>query len=128
MKQIQKKIWSGIGSIINKKSKRNIDDVFLNENGNVITDQKKVSEKFNHFYTTIADKLVSKLGNSNNKYQDYLKNPNVHSLFLNEIEPDEVLRLLQKLNPNKSADYFGISPTFLKISAEHIYQPLTYIL
>ena len=122
-----KKIWSGIGSIINKKSKKNIDDVFLNENGNVITDQKKVSEKFNHFYTTIADNLVSKLGNSNNKYQDYLKNPNVHSLFLNEIEPDEVLSLLQKLNPNKSADYFGISPKFLKISAEHIYQPLTYI-
>ena len=67
------------------------------------------------------------MGKPNNQFQDYLKNPNIHSLFHNEIEPDEVLELLNKLNPGKSADYFGISPTFLKMSAPYLYDNLTKI-
>ena len=122
-----KKIWEGIGSIIHKKSKKNFDDIFINENGNINTDQKQVSDKFNNYFTTIADNLVSKLGNTNNKYQDYLKNPNEHSFFLNEIEPDEVLTILTSINPNKSADFVGISPRFVKLSAFSMYENLTHI-
>ena len=122
-----KKIWSGINDIIHKNRKKNIDDIFINEQGNIITDQKRVSNSFNHFYTNIADQLVSKIGNTNNKYQDFLKNPNKHSIFLNEIEPDEVLNLLLKLNQNKSADFFGISPKFVKISAPFIHNKLATI-
>ena len=33
----------------------------------------------------------------NNQFQDYLKNPNEHSLFLRETTPDEVARVLKKL-------------------------------
>ena len=122
-----KKVWAGINSIIHKSTKNNIDDIFINENGNVITDQKVVSNSFNRFYTSIADKLVEKLGNPNNKFQDYLKNPNKHSIFLNEIEPDEVYNILLNLNPNKAADFYGISPKFLKIAANYLYKNLTNI-
>ena len=68
-----KKIWEGIGKIIHKNSKGSLDDIFINEKGNIITDQKQVANKFNNFYTSVAENLLTKLGNCNNKYQDYLK-------------------------------------------------------
>ena len=46
---------------------------------------------------------------------------------LKEIEPDEVLQILLKLNPYKSADVYDISPRFIKECAYQVYQKLTTI-
>ena len=124
-KDNSRKIWQGISQIINKKAKNSSSEIYLITNGKTITDQKTVANNFNNFYTTIADNLVSRLGESNNIFQDYLKNPNEHSFFLKEIEPDEVLSLLNKINAKKSADLFGISPRFLKSSAFELHKKLT---
>ena len=70
---------------------------------------------------------MEKLGNTNNKYQDYLKNPNKHSIFLKEVDPGEVLDLLRKLDPTKSADIYGISPKFIKLSALELHLKLTQL-
>ena len=53
-------------------------------------------------------------------FQDYLKNPNEHSLFLKEAEPGEVLKILNSLNTKKSSDIFVISPKLIKIAAENL--------
>ena len=79
-----------------------MEDIFLNENGQIITDQGKVVNSSNKYYTTVAQNLVNNLGETNNIFQDYLKNPNEHSIFLNEIEPNEVLTIEADLNPKKS--------------------------
>ena len=121
-----KKIWMGVNQIIHKQ-KSKINDIFLNEDGEIITDQKRVSNKFNTYYTNVAQNLTEKLGRPNNKYQDYLKNPNKHSIFLNEIEPDEVLNLLLKIDSKKSADVYGFSPKLIKLAAPAIYINLTRI-
>ena len=39
---------------------------------------------------TVAEKLTKQIGQTNNKYQDYLKNWNEHSMYITEIEPDEI--------------------------------------
>ena len=77
-----KKVWEGINKIINKKNKNSEDDIFLDENGIIITDQQKVANKSNDFFINIAQNLVDKIVKANNKYQDFLKNPNKHSTFL----------------------------------------------
>lgn len=69
-----------MNEIIHKKSSKN-SEIFLNDNGNIITDQIKVANKFNQFFGDIANKLVEKLPNPNTKFQDYLKSPNEHSIF-----------------------------------------------
>ena len=119
------KIWQGISQIVHKKSKSSASEIYLIIDGRTITDQKSVANKFNNFYTTVANNLVSRLGESNNIFQDYLKNPNEHSFFLKEIEPDEVLTILNKMNAKKSSDIFGISPRFLKSSAFELHKKLT---
>ena len=97
-----KKIWKGINEIIHNKFSKDQEAIFLDENGTIVTDQKVVANKFNKFYTSIADKLVSKLGNPSTKYQDYLKNPNEHSMFLNETDPGEISTLIRNLDINES--------------------------
>ena len=53
-------------------------------------------------------------------FQDYLKNPNEHSLFLKEAEPVEILKILNSLNTKKSNDILVISPKLIKIAAENL--------
>ena len=111
-----KKIWEGINEIIHNKFNRINSDIFLDENGNIITDQKKVAAKFNKFYANIADKLLCDLGKPNTKYQDYLKNPNKHSMYLNETDPGEIESIIHKLDITKAGDVYGLSPKLIKLA------------
>ena len=68
------------------------------------------------------------LGEMNNQYQDYLKNPNEHSFFLRKTTPDEVTGVLKKFDTKKVSDLYNISPKFVKISAEGIKTKLSLII
>ena len=104
-----KKTWTGINTILHKKKKQKISDIFLNVNGKLVTDQKIVSKLFNNYFVNVADNLAKKIPKPNTKYQDYLKNPNEHSIYLHETTPDEVEKIIGNLDPNKAADIYGIS-------------------
>ena len=56
-----------------------------------------------------------------------LKNPNEHSMYLTEIEPDEIKIQIKNLNSKKASDFFGISANFLKFAGDKIIQPLTFL-
>ena len=64
-----------------KTKKRENEDIFLNSDGKIITDNNKVANEFNNYYISVAQNLLKNLGKTNNKFQDYLKNPNEHSVF-----------------------------------------------
>ena len=76
---------------------------------------------------TVAEKITEKIGQTNNKYQDYLKNPNEHSIYLTEIEPDEIRTQIPNLSSKKTSDIFGISANFLKFAGDKIIQPLIFL-
>ena len=67
-----------------------MDDIFLSENGAMITEKRIEANKFNKYLINVAQNLLKDLEESNNKFQDYIKNPNENSFFLKEIEPDEI--------------------------------------
>ena len=122
-----KKVWNGIREIIHNKFSKETSKIYLDENGNIITDQKKVADKFNKFYTSIAKKLVAELGKPSTKYQDYLKNPNEHSIYLNETDPEEVAALIRKFDITKAGDIYGISPQLVKIGGDSFAHNLSLI-
>ena len=70
---------------------------------------------------------MEKLPKPNTKFQDYLKNPNKNSMFLNETEPGEVFTLLNNLDISKAADIYGISPKLIKLGAHLLCIPLSQI-
>ena len=56
-----KKTWTGIKEIINKT--RNVSShINLKINGEIVTDQKRVANKFNEFFTSVAQKLMERMG------------------------------------------------------------------
>ena len=57
--------------------------MYLSENGII-----QVANQFNNYFVTVAKKSTKKIGQTNNKYQDYLKNPKEHSMYLIEMEPN----------------------------------------
>ena len=122
-----KKIWKGINEIIHNKYKKDAEEIFLDDDGSIITDQKTVANRFNKFYTTIASKLVTKLGKPSTKYQDYLKNPNEHTIFLKETDFGEVSTLIHKLDITKSGDIYGITPKLIKDAGPGMASNLTIL-
>jgi hypothetical protein len=106
--------WTGINTILHRKSKQKNSDIYLNIDGKLVTDQKIVSKLFNNYFVNVADKLDKKIPKPNTKFQDYLKNPNEHSIYLQETTPDEVEKIIRKLDINKAADIYGISTKMIK--------------
>ena len=118
MLTILKKTWTGINGILNRSSKAKASDIFLNVNGNMLTNQKVVADKLNDFFINVADNLAKKIPKPNSKFQDYLKNPNEHSLYLSETTFDEVGKIIYNLGSNKASDIYGNSNKFLKMGGD----------
>ena len=117
---MQKKSWTGINTILSRQSKTKASDIFLNSNGNLFTDQKTVSKMFNNYYINVAGNLEKKIPKPKTKFQDYLKNPNEHSIYLKETTPAEVkaigggLKIFLCFNIFSSPGYVGPG-TFYRI-------------
>ena len=62
----------------------------------MITDQTTVASKFINYFVNIAKNLLKNIGESNKKFQDFLKNPSDNRFFINETDPIEVSHLLDK--------------------------------
>ena len=60
-----KKIWSKINHIIHKK-KLSTNSMCLNADGAIISDPYEIGNKFDTFYTTVAQKLVDKMKKTGN--------------------------------------------------------------
>ena len=122
-----KKTWKGINNLLNRQKNLKISDIFLNINGKLVTDQKIVVDKMNHYFINVADNLAQKIPKPNTKFQDYLKNPNVHSLYLREISPHEIDEIIHDLGSNKSGDIYGNTSNLVKLGGPVLTQILTLL-
>ena len=122
-----KKIWSGINGLISKKKNAGAESIFLTENGKTSTNQTSVASKFNKYYTSVADNLIQNLGETNTKYQDYLKNPNKSTIYINETDYGEVSEILSSLDITKAGDLFAITPKLIKLAGTELTENLTQL-
>ena len=71
--------------------------------------------------------MSKKIIKKNSKFQDYLKNPNRSTFFLNETEPGEIMKIINNLDTKKSGDIYSISPKNVKQTGQAVSQCLTII-
>ena len=90
-------------------------------------DKKKIANSFNHYFTNVADELSKKIPNTNNKFQDFLKNPNEHSIFLKETTPHEIILIINNLQSTNTNDVYGISTKFVKLGSPALIENLSII-
>ena len=83
-----------------------------------ITDPTQIANKFNEFYTSIADDILQKRKYTGNKsFKDYLRNPLNISMALYACDDAEVKNLLLALNPKKATGPNSIPTQILHLLA-----------
>ena len=106
--------------------------ICLEKDGILSFDHKANAEIFKDFYSNLASDLVEKFPNPPNKFgtgtvREYYKNLNLEEKSF-AFEPTThavVLKLLEDLNPSKSAGLNNIAGKFLKEGASILASPLT---
>ena len=93
----------------------------------ILTNQVIVSDRSVKCFVTVAQDIVDDIGETANKFQDYLKNPNEHSMFLKEIGPSEIKKIINNLDIQKANDIFDINPALLKAASGKTTELFTFL-
>ena len=94
-----------------KKGK--INNISLIDKNKVTTNQKQVANIFNNYFINVAENLSNDLGAPKSSIDKYLDNPNKFNFFITPTDPQEVLNLINELDPKKASDVYNISPKFI---------------
>ena len=107
---------------INKTTKKEIN--CLNINGNEETDPGILSHTFSSFFSTIAQKIESKLINTTKHYTDYLTEPTTNTFILTPTNTEEIGDIIKTLNIGKSIGPNRIPTRLLKQFYKEISIPI----
>ena len=122
-----KKTWKGINNLLNRRGNTKVSDIFLNINGKILTEQTVVVDKMNKYFINVADNLVKDIPQSRTPFGDYLEDPNEHSIYLTEIGPDEIAKIVKDLGINKAGDIYGNTTNLVKLGGHVLIQILTFL-
>ena len=122
-----REIWKGINSIISLKKKSFQTEFELNINGKLTSDPIKVANEFNCYFTSIADNLRQKIPKTPKSFKHFLKEQNLHSMFLAPISESEILECLSSLDTNKANGPSSIPSKILNLIQDNIAVPLKTI-
>ena len=126
-----KQVWDGINDII--RPERNAKNILKIETENgIIEDPLQVAEKFNMFFKEKIEKLEANINkNPNIDPLSELKKKLKHSKLkfsLRTVKEKEVLKIMKALKGKRSYGLDGITSEILKIGAEVLVIPLTWII
>ena len=115
-------IWKSIRSLVNLKPGKNSSLKLMDDDQNIISDSKIIANIFNDHFSTLGAKVQEKIPTEQGSYSSYLNkrstngkliiNPDGSTLFLSPTTPDEISKIIGKLDPTKSTGPNGI-PVFI---------------
>jgi hypothetical protein len=122
-----RKTWGIIREAVRKTKDKSscIDE--LKYNDSFYLNDNDISSKFNEHFTSVADKIASKINPSQLDPCSYM--PNYNSRFkMHSINPNIVIDIVNKMESKKSTDIFGISNFFLKKIITVIANPISHLI
>lgn len=119
-----------INEILNKKKAQPVNIPYLVYNDKRYTGKTDIANVFNTFFTNVGPSLAKKFKDNNNtSYKDWMKiNCPDNELHFEPISHFRVLDELYSLDCSKAVGHDGLPGYFVKMIAELICQPLTFIL
>ena len=99
-----KKIWNGINRLISQKKVNKSQTINLYENGQFITSQQEVAEKFNSYFTNVGKNLSDNIEYLGQHFSSFMPEPTAKSFFLEPTSPGEILLELKNLSNSTSSD------------------------
>ena len=124
-----KRLWKVINSLTGKtKNKNDLVECLKIENIE-ITQQKRIVKEFTKHFSSVGERLASKIPSPDTPVQDYISQiprSNI-SLFLTPTSPEEIKRIICNLPNKKSAGFDKINNILLKQISCAIAEPLSII-
>ena len=87
MPAILKTLGKCVNKIINVSSKYRNTPSSLIVNNKLISEPVEVANKFNEYFSTIAENLQAKIYDTGTDFHQYLKDRNEHSIFIQPTNP-----------------------------------------
>ena len=115
-----KNTWKGIKSILTIKNTSSDFPKCLSSNGSTFTNQVEISNIFNNYFASIAEKTKVNINYSHKHFSNFLKDKNQNSFFLSPANKYEIQNVISSLNSNKSVGPNSIPTRILKLLKNYI--------
>lgn len=125
-KNNSKKMWKNINSLMksNKKAEQ-IEKIYTNNK--TITNEKEIANEMNTYFSNIGKVLDEKINNNYN-FLDYLSDPYHNSIYLEDTNEEEIIKIINKL-PNKNTTGVDNIPTkVLKFASLNISKTISKLI
>jgi len=126
-----KKLWNNLNMVCSfKKNKTKTLISKIVTDGKEFTDPVDICNEFNRYFCNVGEELVAKLPKHLGKQVNFMNfcNPSPpHSMACESIDREELLKLIDNLNNNKSPGPDNFGPTLVKEMAGLIIEPLLFI-
>jgi hypothetical protein len=106
----------------------------LTVEGTIYSNQQHIAKEFNKYFSTIVDTINSnkQVTSSNNTSPPYnnlqqVEGNHYSPMVFKSFSTKEIISIIKSLKTKNSFGYDEISPKLLKVSANYISSPLTYI-
>ena len=117
-----------INQLLDKqKSKSFLPKAFLNDNNVEINDPNLIANNFNDFCVNVGPKLAKEFSHDTDEFYKYLEGNYNDSIFLHETSPDEVNRIIDRLECKSSCGVDEIRSKVIKYVAPYVSVPLSHI-
>ena len=123
-----KKTWSDIRYIVNMKNTKANNKYNLLIDNALITNVKDITDHFNTFRTSIAQKLVKKIPPTHNNLENFWKNQNEISFFIGPVDIKETENIISSLQEKKASAPNVFLIKILKTSKKQLSVRLTYLI
>ena len=123
-----KNTWRTLKQVLGKERNKSIFPQSFQIDDTNVTDKNVIAESFNKYFSEIGKQTSQNVPKSKKKFSEYLKTPNINSIFLEPINSSHVLEIVQKLKPKTSFGHDEIPTKIIKETIVHILEPLTHIL
>jgi len=101
-------IWKNLNTVCSFKSSNATKSVFkLMSNGIEISNAQDICSEFNHYFCTVGESLLKHSSQAHYindiNYKKYCVCSTSNSMFCEPVQIDELIQLINNLNPNKGA-------------------------
>ena len=128
-----KNTWRYINEIMNRNTKNNFPDVFVN-NGKLINDKDLIANEFNAYFSNIGKQLASSMDNNNNNnnanisFKDFMGNPSLNNFNFQPVNEQSIIKIIDRLKLKTSCGHDGISTKLLKSIKHEVSPAITIIM
>ena len=123
-----KDTWKGIESILNIKNISADIPKSLTVDGTTISNPMAISKIFDHYFSSVANKMKLNILFSHKHFSDFLKNRSDISFFVSPTDKTEIENVISSLDSNKSVEPNSIPTKVLKLLKNDISSQLSEII